>query len=143
VNRRASWHAACVAAWKLWTAPHDHVQPLKRRQKRRCLETGKRLLKGAEVDHRTPLYRVWRERREEAWPGLLDYWGVPNLQVINRDAHRAKCAAEAGDRADAAREGADRAADQGLATGASGAGTACATRGLAVAVSTGSELGTR
>ena len=29
---------------------------------------------------------------------LLDYWGLPNLQVINRDAHAAKCAAEARDR---------------------------------------------
>ena len=29
---------------------------------------------------------------------LLDYWGLPNLQVINRDAHAAKNAAEARDR---------------------------------------------
>ena len=29
------------------------------------------------------------------WPVLLSYWGVPNLQVINRDAHAAKCAEEA------------------------------------------------
>ena len=29
---------------------------------------------------------------------LLDYWGLPNLRVINRDAHAAKCAAEARDR---------------------------------------------
>ena len=45
-----------------------------------------------------PLYRVWREHRETAWPLLLAYWGIPNLQVINRDAHAAKCASEAGDR---------------------------------------------
>jgi len=31
-------------------------------------------------------------------PALLSYWGVPNLQVINRDVHAAKCAEEAGDR---------------------------------------------
>jgi hypothetical protein len=29
---------------------------------------------------------------------LLDYWGLPNLQAINRDVHAAKCAAEARDR---------------------------------------------
>jgi hypothetical protein len=28
----------------------------------------------------------------------LDYWGLPNLQVINREAHAAKCGAEARDR---------------------------------------------
>ena len=31
-----------------------------------------------------------------AWPELLGYWGVPNLQVINRAAHAEKCATEAG-----------------------------------------------
>ncbi len=30
---------------------------------------------------------------------LVAYWGLPNLQVINRDAHVAKCAAEARSRA--------------------------------------------
>jgi hypothetical protein len=27
--------------------------------------------------------------------GRLSYWGLPNLQVINRDVHAAKCAIEA------------------------------------------------
>jgi hypothetical protein len=71
------------------------VRPLKRRQTLRCAETGKRLLKSAEVDHRVPLFRVWREQRGQPWPSLLAYWGLPNLQVINRAAHAAKCAAEA------------------------------------------------
>lgn len=97
-NLKASWHAACVIAWELWSAPSDFVRVLKRRQSRRCGETGKLLRKTAEVDHRVPLYRVWREHRDSAWPVLLGYWGVPNLQVINRDAHAAKCASEAGDR---------------------------------------------
>jgi hypothetical protein len=26
---------------------------------------------------------------------MLSFWGVPNLQVINEDAHAAKCLAEA------------------------------------------------
>jgi hypothetical protein len=97
-NRNASWHAACVVAWDLWCGPSDFARVLKRLQGRRCAETGTRLWKTAEVDHRVPLFRVWREHRRAAWPDLLAFWGVPNLQVINRDAHAAKCAAEAGDR---------------------------------------------
>ena len=98
-NRNAEWHGACVVAWQLWNAPSAFVQPLKRHQQRRCAQTGKRLWRTAEVDHRVPLFQVWRERREEAWPALLAYWGVPNLQVINREAHVAKCAEEAQHRA--------------------------------------------
>ena len=30
-----------------------------------------------------------------AWPALLAFWGLPNLQIINRDVHLEKCAAEA------------------------------------------------
>jgi hypothetical protein len=97
-NKNAGWHAACVIAWDLWTAPSDYVTLLKRLQARRCAQTGKRLWKTAEVDHRVPLYRVWREHRAAPWPQLLGFWGTPNLQVINRDAHAAKCAGEAGDR---------------------------------------------
>jgi hypothetical protein len=41
---------------------------------------------------------VWGEYREAPWPKLLDYWGLPNLQAINRDAHAAKCASEARNR---------------------------------------------
>jgi hypothetical protein len=97
-NRNAQWHAACVVAWDLWCGPSDFAPLLKRLQGRRCAQTGARLWKTAEVDHRLPLYRVWREHREAPWPRLLAFWGLPNLQVINRDAHAAKCAAEAGDR---------------------------------------------
>lgn len=100
-NRNAAWHAACVAAWRLWNAPSDHARMLKRLQARRCAATGGRLWKTAEVDHRVPLFRVWREHRATAWPTLLAYWGVPNLQVINRDVHAAKCADEARARASA------------------------------------------
>jgi hypothetical protein len=50
------------------------------------------------VDHRVPLYRVWSEYRAVPWPDLLNYWGMPNLQVINVDAHMLKCADEARDR---------------------------------------------
>jgi hypothetical protein len=98
LNRRAEWHSACVTAWKLWTAPSEFSTPLARLQKRRCAASGQRLLKTAEVDHRTPLFRVWRDHRDAPWPDLLAFWGAPNLQVINRTAHVEKCGAEASER---------------------------------------------
>ncbi len=94
-NKNAVWHCACVVAWQFWSTPSDQAQLLRRLQARRCGETGGRLWKSAEVDHRTPLFRVWSECRNEPWPALLDYWGLPNLQLINRDVHVAKCATEA------------------------------------------------
>ncbi len=94
-NPKAGWHACCVIAWRLWNAPSDFTQILKRRQSRRCAQTGARLWKTAEVDHRMPLFQVWREHREAPWPVLLGFWGAANLQVINRDVHVAKCAQEA------------------------------------------------
>jgi hypothetical protein len=95
VNRNATWHTACVVAWRLWNAPSDHARVLRRLQNRRCAETGGRLWKTAEVDHRVPLFRVWQEHRNADWPALLAFWGVPNLRMINREAHAAKCADEA------------------------------------------------
>jgi hypothetical protein len=94
-NRNATWHAACVVAWDLWNGPSDYVGALKRLQSRRCATSGARLWKTAEVDHRVPLFRVWRDHRARPWPSLLAFWGVGNLQVINRDIHVAKCVAEA------------------------------------------------
>lgn len=103
-NKNASWHTACVAAWQMWTAPRGQLRFLKTLQQRRCRETGRRLLRGAEVDHRVPLFRVWRDHRERPWPDLLVYWGIPNLQVINRPAHVEKCAREADERVGLGRE---------------------------------------
>ncbi len=97
-NTNAGWHAACVAAWKFWIAPHAQVRALKLRQRHRCTTTGKRLLRTAEVDHLLPLYRVWREHRDAPWPELLGYWGAPNLRVVNRAAHLDKCRDEAAER---------------------------------------------
>ena len=98
-NKRAEWHACCVAAWKFWTAPNQQGHLLRRLQRRRCGATGQRALRGAEVDHRTPLFKVWREHRDMPWPGVLRFWGLPNLQVINQDAHASKSAGEATTRA--------------------------------------------
>ena len=73
----------------------DHALLIRRLQKRKCAQTGARLWKTSEVDHRTPLFRVWKAHREMPWPALLSFWGLPNLQIINRDVHVEKCAAEA------------------------------------------------
>ena len=94
-NKNAVWHSACVIAWQFWNAPSDQIRVLKRLQVRRCAQSGRRLLKAAEVDHRVPLFQVWGEHRATPWPLLLDFWGLPNLQVINREIHAAKCAREA------------------------------------------------
>jgi hypothetical protein len=110
-NANAQWHTACVTAWRLWNAPSDYVKLLRRIQQRRCAQTGKRLWKTAEVDHRVPLFQVWRERRDTPWPELLAFWGLPNLQVINRDVHAQKCADEAMYRAERAAELAEETAE--------------------------------
>jgi hypothetical protein len=87
-----------VIAWEFWNAPSGEASLLRRLQARRCGQTGGRLWRDAEVDHRVPLFRVWSEQRDLPWPKLVNFWGLPNLQVINRDAHAAKCAIEARDR---------------------------------------------
>ena len=97
-NRNATWHCACVIAWQFWNAPSGEAPLLRRLQARRCAQSGARLWKTAEIDHRVPLFRVWSDHRDTRWPELLAYWGLPNLQAINRDAHVAKCADEARDR---------------------------------------------
>jgi hypothetical protein len=94
-NKNAVWHCACVVAWQFWNAPSSQTRLLRRLQRRRCGQTGGRLWKNAEIDHRLPLFRVWSEHRDDPWPDLLDFWGLPNLQVINRDVHAIKCITEA------------------------------------------------
>ncbi len=101
-SRRAAWHACCVAAWKFWIAPSDQARLLRKLAGRRCPIGGGRLLRSAEVDHRVPLHRVWREHRALPWPDLLGFWGRPNLRAINRDAHVQKSAAETSQRVRAA-----------------------------------------
>ncbi len=98
-NRRAEWHACCVAAWKFWLAPGNHRKILSRLQGRKCALSGSRLLRTAEVDHRTPLIQVWRDHGDRPWPELLAFWGMPNLQVVNSIAHNRKSGDEARTRA--------------------------------------------
>jgi hypothetical protein len=84
-----------VIAWQFWNAPSGEARLLRRVQARRRGQTGRRLWRDAEIDHRVPLFRVWSEHRDVPWPKLLDFWGLPNLQIINRDIHIAKSADEA------------------------------------------------
>ena len=58
-NKNASWHCACIVAWQFWNAPSDQAKLLGRMQARCCGQTGSRLWKTAEVDHRVPLFRAW------------------------------------------------------------------------------------
>lgn len=102
-NKNAKWHCACVIAWQFWNAPSGEARLLRRLQARRCKQSGGRLWKNAEIDHRVPLFQVWSDLRDTPWPKLLGYWGLPNLQVINRDAHAAKSAAEAHERSEVRR----------------------------------------
>lgn len=98
VNKNAVWHGACVVAWEFWNAPNSQIRLLRRLQSLRCGVSGRRLWKDAEVDHRIPLFRVWSEHRDRPWPNLLSFWGLPNLQVINRDSHIEKSGRETRER---------------------------------------------
>jgi hypothetical protein len=66
---------------------------LKRLQSRRCATTGARLWKTAEVDHRMRCSGSGASTGTRL--GRARVLGLPNLQVINRDIHAAKCADEA------------------------------------------------
>jgi hypothetical protein len=63
-NKNATWHCACVVAWEFWNAPSGQTLLLRRLQARRCGQTSGRLWNNAEIDHRVPLIRVWREYRD-------------------------------------------------------------------------------
>jgi hypothetical protein len=103
-NARASWHLACVAAWKFWNAPSDQVRLLRRFQQHRCATSRRRLLRASEVDHRIPLFRVWRDHRDLPWPTLLAFWGLPNLQVVSCEVHLRKSLEEGVERRSAQRQ---------------------------------------
>jgi hypothetical protein len=98
-NKNASWHCACVVAWRFWTAPSDYAQLLRRLQARRCGETGGRLWKTADVDHRIPLFRVWSSGRAVAGTaGVLglakssgDQSGGPHRKMRKRSARPERC----------------------------------------------------
>ena len=87
-NMKANWHCACVTARQFWNVPND-ARLLRRLQGWRCGQSGRRL-KSADVDHRrAPVPGLRSEHRGTPWLESLSYWGLPNLQVINRGVHAA------------------------------------------------------
>jgi hypothetical protein len=58
--------AYCLIGFAAFGAirPTNQVRLLRRLQSLRCSESGGRLWKDAEVDHRVPLFRVWSDYRE-------------------------------------------------------------------------------
>jgi len=98
-NTRASWHACCSTAFRLWRSPSAYLEQIAERHGGRCAINGVELGPDAEVDHLTPLWRVWRSRASLTWPAMLHYWSLANLHVVSRAAHLRKCAIEAGERA--------------------------------------------
>jgi 5-methylcytosine-specific restriction endonuclease McrA len=89
-SKKTRYSINSSARRQFWNAPSGEARLLRRLQARRCGQTGGRLWRDAEVDHRIPLFRVWRDHRNEGWPKLLSRWGLPNVQVINRDFHITK-----------------------------------------------------
>ena len=81
-NRRAAWHSACVSAWQLWTAPAGHGRMLRRLQDLRCAQTGGRLWKTAEIDHRA------RFASGEAVDVARDHLIEPHAGLFGRDDKR-------------------------------------------------------
>jgi hypothetical protein len=74
-------HRPLAVAWQFWTTPSDQVGLLRRLQARRCGETGGRLWKTAEVDHRIPLFRVWRVSVDrQSGAGLLKQYSPLSLR---------------------------------------------------------------
>ena len=96
-NKNAVWHSACVVAWQFWNAPSRRFN---------CCGVSKvgAALKAAGGCGGMPKLTIASRysgsgaNTDTPWPRLVDFWGLPNLQVINRDVHAAKCATEARDR---------------------------------------------
>ena len=64
-----------------WNAPSSEARLLRRLQARRRGETGGRLWKSAEVDHRIPLFRVWSEHRGRAMAAVAGLLGLAKFGV--------------------------------------------------------------
>jgi 5-methylcytosine-specific restriction endonuclease McrA len=96
-SKRAMWHPACVAEYKLIHFPGDTRRAVFKRDKGKCAKCGvvTRYLRGAwDMDHIKPLIEA---------QGNLDYWRLPNLQTLCSPCHTAKTSAEATARAAARR----------------------------------------
>lgn len=105
-HSRLTWHKACTISYFVMIKPSDYIAPLVLLQNMRCPLSGRDLSLPSpagqylEVDHDIPLFRVARDHADRPWFELIKYWMTGNLRAITREAHLAKCAAEARERAD-------------------------------------------
>ena len=97
---KRTWHSVCVTSYDVMVNTGSYYREICLRQEGLC-NISSEPIRHAEIDHAVPLYRIARDHSARLWYRLLRYWMLPNLQVINREAHVAKCAAEAKERAGA------------------------------------------
>lgn len=104
-HSRLTWHKVCTITYFVMVKPSDYIAPLVLLQDMRCSATGVELFLPSpwgqylEADHDIPLFRVARDYAGRPWFELIKYWMTGNLRAITREAHLAKCAAEAKERA--------------------------------------------
>jgi hypothetical protein len=92
-NLRANWHPKCVEAYRLIHFPRDTRRAVWKRDKGLCASCGVLCPKKAwDLDHRRPLIEA---------EGRIEFWELPNLQILCKPCHKAKTGAEATARAEA------------------------------------------
>jgi hypothetical protein len=91
INKRASWHPACVTEYRLVHFPNDTRRAVWKRDKGVCYLCREVVSKKAwEMEHIKPLFEA---------EGDLTFWQLPNIAVCCVPCHRKKSAEEAGRRA--------------------------------------------
>lgn len=105
-DSKRTWHSVCTTTYFMMTKPNDYVGVLAFRQNGLCAITGEPIappareyLLRADADHEVPLYRVARDHEDEPWYELIRFWMTYNLRAITNEAHKAKNAFEARERA--------------------------------------------
>lgn len=96
---KRTWHTVCVTTYTLMTKPAHFGREIAHRQNGLCELSGASLDCNRDIDHRVPLYLVARTLAARPWFELLTYWTLDNLRAITLEAHKAKNAAEAAERA--------------------------------------------
>ena len=98
INKRASWHPACVVEYRLIHFPTDTRRAVWKRDRGVCYLCGENAGRhGWEVEHIKPLYES---------NGDITYWQLSNIAAVCVPCHQKKSAKEAGQRAQARRDAA-------------------------------------
>ncbi len=94
LNRRKSWHTACVDQFLIASGGHATTRAARHLDGGKCRCCGRAEADDwnvpFEADHITPLCTVDRDA-PDAWR----FWTIGNLQWLCRPCHKAKCAREA------------------------------------------------